>query len=263
MKAQSEEQAAKAIQRAVRNRQHRKNPGVLLEMRQAELEIQKQHHRRRLEKKEREYLFLAKLPAHAVLRMTLRKQEDAAVALQAFWRGKKARQRVTQLKQATVPTPSIAAAKKYNPPPDNFYRPLDPARHEAILKTLRTRGAGDLEEYKFEYSRFLDKQVNWETMRKTAYSNRNEAKTIMKTLQSAKSLEEPLRYTIGDASAQERAKAKLIHRRKLQDPAKWWKNLEDDDEWEMEVIGANVVAQVQAWKELEFYKSRRLEFAGR
>ena len=80
----SQEYAAKIIQRAVRNRLSRKNPATLEEMRQQELEVLKRRHRQRLEAKEREYLFLSKLPAEAVLKLSLRKQHQAATVVQAF-----------------------------------------------------------------------------------------------------------------------------------------------------------------------------------
>jgi hypothetical protein len=75
----TEDQAARVIQRAMRNRRSRRtNQYTLDAMRRAELDLQKQKHRLRLDAKEREYAFLDRLPPEAVLRLALRKQEEAA-----------------------------------------------------------------------------------------------------------------------------------------------------------------------------------------
>ena len=101
------------VRQAVGERRVPSDAEYATQMRQAELEVLKAQHRQRLEAKEREYLFLSKLPASAVLHVSLKKQTDAATVLQAFWRGKKARERVARMK--TVPREE--ATPRQRPPP--------------------------------------------------------------------------------------------------------------------------------------------------
>lgn len=228
------DQAARIIQRAIRNRKSRNNPKTLQEMRQAELELLKLRHRQRLEAKEREYLFLSKLPAEAVLRLSLRKQSDAATVLQAFWRGRKVRRNYENLKyeisRSYTESSARPAPRKFQVPQDNFYSIIETQRHDEIIKQIRLKGKGDLETYKSEYSKFLERQVQWEKIRAQKFSDRNEVKHITKTLGLINSLNEPLKYTIPDATSQEILIAKEIHKRKIPDPKKWWKGLEYNDE---------------------------------
>lgn len=253
----SEEHAARIIQRAVRNRRSRKTPEMLEEMRRQELEVLKNRHRSRLEAKEREYLFLSKLPAEAVLKLALRKQHQAAVVLQAYWRGRQVRKRMEGRKRPKI-VEKKQVVRNYKGPPDFFYKKIDPERHEFLLKKIRLRGNGDLRVYIDEYSKFLEKQVAWEKFRLQRKADRNEISEIFKALQTANSLKNPLEYNVLDPSEAELAKAKKIHKGKKINPKKWWLGLEWDDD--IEAVGANILDQIQEYK-LNMYRERKLEFA--
>lgn len=253
------DQAARIIQRAIRNRRSRNTPAVLAEMRQQELQLLKEKHRERLEAKEREYLFLSKLPADAVLKLYLRKQHQAAIVIQAFWRGKSTRKRLAGLRNTSIPTkPSSIPIRTYKLPPDSFYSKISEARHSELLKQIRLKGIGDLEEYKQTYSTFLEKQVAWEKLRQQRRGDRLEIQRIIKALIESKKLSIPLNYLVENPTQAELAKARKIHKSKIIDPKKWWLNLDWDDD--IEAVGANILDQIQEYK-MNLYRERRLEFA--
>ncbi|OMJ70246.1 hypothetical protein SteCoe_31812 [Stentor coeruleus] len=253
----TQEQAAIIIQRAVRNRRSRKTPQTLDEMRRQELEILKQKHREKLEAKEREYLFLSKLPAEAVMKLYLRKQHQAATLIQAFWRGRRVRRRFQTREplQKSIKRPPI---RTYRGPPDTFYKSITSERHEYLIKQIRLKGSGDLEEYKDKYSNFLERQVTWEKYRQQRKADRNEIGEIFKTLSSARSLKNPLDFYIDDPNEEELMRAKKIHKSKIVNPKKWWLNLEWDED--IEAVGTGILDQIQEYK-LSMYKERRLDFA--
>jgi hypothetical protein len=253
----SPDQAARIIQRAVRNRRSRKTPAVLDEMRRAELQIIKEKHRERLEAKEREYLFLSKLPADAVLKLYLRKQHQAAIVIQAFWRGRAARRKIKNIRKVEPPA-KVEKIRTYKLPPDSFYSKISEERHAGLVKRVRLKGNGDLEEYKEKYSKFLSKQVAWEKLRQQRRGDRLEIQRIIKALIESKSLNKNLNYFVENPTGEELLKARKIHKSKIVDPKKWWMNLDWDDD--IEAVGSNILEQIQEYK-LNLYRERRLEFA--
>lgn len=249
------DQAARIIQRAIRNRRSRKTPATLSDMRQQELLIQRQKYRERLEAKEREYLFLSKLPANAVMKLYLQKQHNAAIVIQAFWRGRSARKRLES--RARVPLPDKPQViRQYKGPPDTFYSKITADRHASLIKQIRLKGSGDLETYKDLYSAFLEKQVAWEKFRQQRRADRLEIQSIIKALINSKTLKSELEYNVENPSLDELARAKKIHKARIVDPKKWWKNLEWDDD--IEAVGSNVLDQIQEYK-LNLYRERLLE----
>lgn len=249
------DQAAKIIQRAVRNRRSRKTPATLEDMRQQELAIQRQKYRERLEAKEREYLFLSKLPANAVMKLYLQKQHNAAIVIQAFWRGRTARKRLSSRARATIPEkPQVI--RQYKGPPDTFYSKITEDRHAILLKQIRLKGSADLETYKDLYSSFLEKQVAWEKFRQQRRADRLEIQNIIKALINSKTLKSELIYNVENPSVEELQKAKKMHKARIIDPKKWWKNLEWDDD--LEAVGSNVLDQIQEYK-LNLYRERLLD----
>lgn len=256
----SEEDAARIIQRAVRNRRSRKTPEITDQMKQQELEVLRNIHRQRLESKEREYLFLSKLPAEAVLKLYLKKQHQAATLLQAFWRGRRVRRMLEnrEVKKSISKIQKKTTLRTYKGPPDNFYKKIDLERFEHLIKQVRLKGSGDLEVYKNEYSKFLDKQIAWEKLRLQRKADRNEISDIFKTLVAAKSLKTPLEYNVTNPTPQEIVNAKKVHKSKIVNPKKWWLSLEWDDD--IEAVGSNILEQIQEYK-LNMYRDRKLEFA--
>ena len=249
------DQAARVIQRAIRNRRSRKTPATLADMRQQELKILREKHRERLEAKEREYLFLSKLPANAVMKLYLRKQHDAAIVIQAFWRGRSARRQYLTRPRAQL-TEKPQVIRQYKGPPDTFYSKLTEDRHSALIKQIRLKGSADLETYKDSYSAFLEKQVAWEKFRLQRRADRLEIQRIIKALINGKSFKSGLEYEVENPSLEELKKAKKMHKAKIVDPKRWWMNLEWDDD--IEAVGANVLDQIQEYK-MGFYRERLLE----
>ena len=260
MNKYSEEQAARVIQKAVRKRQARNNQATLDSMRHQELQTLRNIHRQRLEAKEREFLYLSKLPAEAVMKLTLKKQQEAATTLQAFWRGRQTRKKL-KLENPQLPKKPPKSAPRSFYTKDNFYEPLTKERHEAILKEIRLQGKGDLETYLSTYSGFLDKQVYYEKLRQQRVSDLNESREILRTLKNATTLDAQLLSKVSGPTKSELKKAKKIHKKKMFDPKKWWKNLQHEDEWELEIVGANVIQQIQNYK-MDLYRNRQMEFTG-
>ena len=216
----TEEQAALRIQRAVKARTVRKRENIYYTTRQAELEVLRQQHRLRLEAKEREFLYLSKLPPNAVMALAIRKQEQAVVRIQALWRGYKAR-KMHLNRPNPIPVPlSHAPRRPIRAPQDNFYKPLHQERIDHLVKQIRMEGKGSLEQYLNNYSTFLEKQVHWEQYRQDRASYRFEIKNIMNSLSMARYLGDELHYKVQDPTAHEIALAKDIHFRRIPDPKK-------------------------------------------
>lgn len=256
-------QAAIVIQRAVRARRTRNNSYSYDTIRQAELELVKNRLRAKVEAREREFLFLSKLPAEAVLQLALRKQQQAAIRIQAIWKGWRERKNFLRRKE-TVP-PAFRSSKPVQKrqvqlPPDDFYSPIPEERYEYLIKQIELKGRGDHDRYIEEYTSFLERQPTWEEIRLKKKTHKNEIKTIISSLSRTKTFSDELLYTVEDPEEKEITIAQDIHRKRIPDPKRWWKTLDYDNEWDLQVVGANILDQIQAYK-LDYYKSREIQFA--
>jgi hypothetical protein len=259
----SPDQAAVVIQRAVRARRARNKAYNYDTIRQAELELIKDRLRAKVEAREREFLFLSKLPAEAVLKLALRKQEQAAIRIQAIWKGWRERRNFLKRK-STVPPPfrSSKPVQKspVSLPPDDFYAAITPERHEVLLKQIELKGRGDHDRYIEEYTSFLERQPAWEEIRLKRKSHKHEIRSIVSSLSRCKKFTDELPYTVENPDDNEISIAQDIHRKRIPDPKRWWKTLDYDNEWDLQVVGANILDQIQAYK-LEYYRSREMQFA--
>ena len=261
----SPDQAAILIQRAVRARRARNKSYNYDTIRQAELELIKGRLRAKVEAREREFLFLSKLPAEAVLKLALRKQEQAAVRIQAIWKGWRERRNFLRLKQA-IPPPFRSSKPIQKRPvqltPDDFYAAIAPERHEVLRKQIELKGRGDHNRYIEEYTSFLERQPAWEEIRLKKKSHKHEISFIISSLSRCKKFTDQLPYTVENPEDDEISIAQDIHRKRIPDPKRWWKALYYDNEWDLQVVGANILDQIQAYK-LEYYRSREMKFARR
>lgn len=258
------EQAAIVIQRALRARRAAK---VDPAMRAAEYTTLRARHRHQLEAKEREFLFLQKLPGDAVLRLALKKQEQAATKFQALWRGYKVRKQFPQLKEETDQAHAAVRIQRayrshaYKPPIDTFYGPIDLARMKVLWDRIATRmhGAGDHERYMDEYSQFLRKQVAWEALRQQRVAHLDQSRKIVHALVEKRTLMDPLHYHIPDPTSGELARAHKMHETRILSGKKWWKRL-DLDEWEEDLVSGSILDDIDNYR-LDLYRSRNFKYA--
>lgn len=258
------EQAAVIIQRAVRARRRQK---VDPAMRATELATLRLRHRRQLESKEREYLFLQKLPGDAVLRLALKKQEQAATKFQALWRGYKVRKQFQQLKEETDQANAAVKIQRafrshaYKPGPDNFYRAIDLTKLKILWDRIATRmhGQGDHDRYMEDYSNFLRKQVAWEALRLQRVAHLDQCRKIVHALVEKRTLQNPLHYHIPDPTSGELARAHKMHETRVLSAKKWWKRLELD-EWEEDLVAGSILEDIDNYR-LDLYRQRNFKYA--
>ena len=260
------EQAARIIQKAVRARRSRRKE-LIPEMRRAEFATLRDRHRRTLEAKEREFYFLQKLPGDAVLRLALKKQEQAATKFQAIWRGYRTRKQFQQLKEESDQTHAAVKIQRafrhhaHKSLTDNFYEPIDPARWKVMTDRIATRmhGQGDHETYMTEYSLFLKKQLAWEAQRQQRFAHVDQARKIVQALAEKRRLLDPLRYHVPDPTSSEHARAHKIHEQKVLSQTKWWKRL-DLDEWEEDLVAGHILDDIDNDR-LDLYRQRNFKYA--
>mmetsp|Transcript_2068 Transcript_2068/g.4750 ORF Transcript_2068/g.4750 Transcript_2068/m.4750 type:complete len:258 (+) Transcript_2068:1879-2652(+) len=254
----SRDAAARIIQRAVRRRIFRRSHLNEEALRRQELSVAIQRHRAKLDAHEREFNFLSRLPAEAVLQLSLQKVTRAAILIQAFWRGLRVRRRIEEIKleYRTVPRRTQRIPKQ----PDDFYKPITEERRTELIKQLRLRGGtGDHEEYLREYCSFLERQVAWEAQRLKKADFNHEVRSMLKSLCGVKGLTDSLAYVVENPTPEEKAVARETFKQRVPDPKRWWKALERD--WEWQAVGGNIIEEVERYK-LDLYRSRNMKYAG-
>lgn len=254
----SRDAAARIIQRVVRRRIIRRKNDTQEAMRRQELSIAIQRSRAKLDAHEREYTFLSRLPAEAVLQLSLQKVTRAATLIQAFWRGLRVRRRIEEIKleNRAVPRRTQRIPKQ----PDEFYHQITEERRAELIKQLRLRGGtGDHDKYLREYSDFLERQVAWEAQRLRRADYNHEVRSMLKSLCGVAGLTDSLAYVVENPTPEEKAVARETFRQRIPDPKRWWKALERD--WEWQAVGGNIIEEVERYK-LDLYRSRRMKYAG-